>query len=55
MIRENKRGHRTIANSELHEAMFLRTIQEQAGYHVPWLLIAIGLGGLWYALCGYVL
>jgi hypothetical protein len=33
--------------------MFMATLQEQAGYHVPWLLIALGLGGLWYVLCGY--
>jgi hypothetical protein len=49
--RENKRVQST--NRELHEAMFIATLQEQAGYHVPWILIAIGLGGLWWVLCGY--
>jgi hypothetical protein len=53
MVRENKRGNGT--NPELHQAMFLVTLQEQAGYHVPWILIAIGLGGLWWVLCGIVL
>jgi hypothetical protein len=35
--------------------MFLSTLKEQASYHVPWLLIALGLGGIWWVLCGVVL
>jgi hypothetical protein len=46
MVRENKRGHRS--NSELHEAMFLRTLQDQAQKRFPWLLLISGLGGLWW-------
>jgi hypothetical protein len=64
-VQEQKRH--TGTNPELHQAMLLVTLsdsekskllmklQEQAGYHVPWILVAIGLGGLWYVLCGYVL
>jgi hypothetical protein len=52
-VQEQKRH--TGTNPELHQALFLVKLQEQAGYHVPWLLVAIGLGGLWWVLCGYVL
>jgi hypothetical protein len=51
-VQEQKRH--TGTNPELHQALFLMKLQE-AGYHVPWLLIAIGLGGLWWVVCGYVL